>query len=105
MPKKIIEEEEKKIENEIKEEVKEQVKEKKSKFLMLSKALYIFFKGVLDVILNNKFIQIVFFMLFFYYFGRSLFRENKVGIFINGTDNFYNYNYGDDILRAYKKKK
>ena len=89
MPKKIIEEEEKKMENEIKEEVKEQVKEKKSKFLML----------------NNKFIQIVFFMLFFYYFGRSLFRENKVGIFINGTDNFYNYNYGDDILRAYKKKK
>lgn len=104
MPKNKTEEEVKEMEKEIKEEVKEQVKDKKSKSVIVFKALYIFFKGVLDVILNNKFIQIVFFMFFFYYFGRSLFRENKVGIFINGTDNFYNYNIKEDIMRGYRSK-
>ena len=104
MGKNKIEEEVKEMEEEVKKEEKEEEKDKKSKSLMIFKALYIFFKGVLNVILNNKFVQIVFFMFFFYYFGRSLFRENKVGIFINGTDNFYNYNYGEDIIRNFKRK-
>lgn len=102
MPKDKVKEEVKEMEEEVKEEVKEEEKEKKSKSLMIFKALYVFFKGVLDIILNNKFVQIVFFMFFFYYFGRSLFRENKVGIFINGTDNFYNYNIREDLMRKYK---
>lgn len=104
MAKNKAEEEVKEMEEVVKEEKKEEGKEKKSKSLIVFKALYVFFKGVLDVILNNKFIQIVFFMFFFYYFGRSLFRENKVGIFINGTDNFYNYNIKDDIIRQYRNK-
>ena len=104
MGKNRVEEEVKEMEKEIKEEIKEEVKDKKSKSLIVLKGLYIFFKAVINVILNNKFIQIIFFMFFFYFFGRSLFRENKVGIFINGTDNFYNYNYGEDIIRNFKRK-
>lgn len=102
MAKNKVEEEVKEMEEEVKKEEKKEEKDGKSKSLIVFKALYVFFKGVLDVILNNKFIQIVFFMFFFYYFGRSLFRENKVGIFINGTDNFYNYNIKEDVMRKYK---
>lgn len=104
MAKNKVEEEVKEMEEEVKKEEKKEEKDGKSKSLIVFKALYVFFKGVLDVILNNKFIQIVFFMFFFYYFGRSLFRENKVGIFINGTDNFYNYNIKEDVMRRYNNK-
>ena len=102
MAKNKVEEEVKEMEEEVKKEEKKEEKDGKSKSLIVFKALYVFFKGVLNVILNNKFVQIVFFMFFFYYFGRSLFRENKVGIFINGTDNFYNYNIREDLMRKYK---
>lgn len=104
MAKNKVEEEVKEMEEEVKKEEKKEEKEGKSKSLIVFKALYVFFKGVLDVILNNRFVQIVFFMFFFYYFGRSLFRENKVGIFINGTDNFYNYNIKEDVMRNYNRK-
>lgn len=102
MAKNKVEEEVKEMEEEVKKEEKKEEKDGKSKSLIVFKALYVFFKGALDIILNNKFVQIVFFMFFFYYFGRSLFRENKVGIFINGTDNFYNYNIKEDVMRKYK---
>ncbi len=104
MAKNKVEEEVKEMEEVVNKEEKKEEKDVKSKSLIVFKALYVFFKGVLDVILNNRFIQIVFFMFFFYYFGRSLFRENKVGIFINGTDNFYNYNYGEDIIKNFRRK-
>lgn len=104
MAKNKVEEEVKEMEEEVKKEEKKEEKDGKSKSLIVFKALYVFFKGVLDVILNNRFVQIVFFMFFFYYFGRSLFRENKVGIFINGTDNFYNYNYGEDVIKNFRRK-
>lgn len=104
MAKNKAEEEVKEMEEVVKKEEKKEEKDGKSKSLIVFKALYVFFKGVLDVILNNKFIQIMCFILFFYYFGRSLFRENKVGIFINGTDNFYNYNMKEDLVRSYRNK-
>lgn len=104
MAKNKVEEEVKEMEEVVNKEEKKEEKDVKSKSLIVFKALYVFFKGVLNVILNNKFVQIVFFMFFFYYFGRSLFRENKVGIFINGTDNFYNYNYGEDIIKNFRRK-
>lgn len=88
------------IKEEMKEDIENKQKEqmnnkKESKFKKILKGIGYVFKSILDVILNNKFVQILIFMVIFHFYGRTLLKDSKFGIFVNGTDNFINNYYGN----------
>lgn len=89
--------EEKEVMKEEKKEIKEtkEIEKVKSKTRIVFENVFKCFSNIFEVLLTNKFIQFLIIMFIFYKFGKHFFKDCKVGIFINGTDNFENnyYNY------------